>query len=144
MAYNNVINNKLGNFFLQIDKGLIAANITGMSVTPIDLGLPAPGANRFYGVDFWIALRGTGTAYALGGNLQLLYTTSGTVLSSIITSTVMTSANPQIGCASISNTGIPLADMLNNTISIKNNVAAFTTGNAPGRIILKYTLFEVS
>jgi hypothetical protein len=142
MAYQNAINNRLGNNLLPLVFDLSSSDVLGMFASPV-LILPAPGAGLFYGIDYWAIVKGTGTDYADGDNLELIYTASAAALSSIISRTVLTGTGEQIGGTGISNTAIPLASMVNSGISLTNINQAFTTGTAPVRCILKYTLLKV-
>lgn len=140
MGTNNATNNQLGNNqWLEDNINLSSADLMGMFASPIPI-ISAPGAGKFILVDlllleyFYNSITYTG-----GGSSQLIYTTSGNVLSNSITN-IIVATNSKISGAQIATGSVPLANMINNGISISNAAAPFLLGDGTARVYIKYSI----
>jgi hypothetical protein len=140
MGTNNSTNNQLGNNKWEtavID--LSSADIKAMFGAPIPV-IPSPGAGKFILINLWVfEYFYNSITYTGGGAQRLVYTTSLNALSNVITG-IIADTKSKISAALIAGASVPLANMVNNGISIDNDTAAWITGNGTARAYIKYSI----
>lgn len=145
-----------GNNFLVATKALSSANITGMFVTPVDVGISAPGANS------WICIQSavicysfSVAAYTGGGLIRLQYGNGAisalTQMSGTWPATTFTAAADATGnCVSPSGENYStqptsnVTDVANQLIYITNATAAFAGGSGTANLYVFYSIFPTT
>lgn len=140
MATNNATNNQLGNDQWEtavID--LSSADIMAMFGAPIPV-IPSPGPGKFIFVNLWVfEYFYNSVAYTGGGAQRLVYTTSLNALSNLITG-IIADTKDKISAALIAGAAVPLANAIDNGLSIDNDTAPWITGNGTARAYIKYSI----
>lgn len=144
MTINNAIDNTIGNRWLMASRDLTSAEILALFVTPVSV-IPGPGVNKFIEVHFWcVILFFNTTPYTAGGPLRLTYSTSASNASASINQGVLTQSFNSIAVnAILLASTVPMANISNNGISIKNESFPYSDGDGTARVLVWYSIKDV-
>jgi hypothetical protein len=140
MTTNNSTNNQLGqDQWKTATIDLSSPDIKSMSASPIPV-IASPGPGKFIFVNLWLVeYFYNSIAYSGSTGLQLAYTTSLNALPASITTIFLSSVSKLGSAIASSSTLIPLADMVNNGISI-TSASPYTVGDGTARVYVKYSI----
>lgn len=146
MTINNAINNTIGNRWLMTSRDLTSAEILALFVTPVSV-IAAPGVGKFIEVHFWCVISFFNTTpytSGSGGPLRLTYSTSASNASASINQGTLTQSFNSIAVNAILLVStVPVANISNNGISIKNESFAYTGGDGTARVLIWYSIKDV-